>query len=129
MPYQFKIFNDEKIIVKKFRGTIDLIEFQQIIIRTMQLNDQYPDFRILNDFRFSKIDIEKREFMTFLNGIHIKNVPSQTKGFIIEREETKKLYLIYIKKFNFTNALTFDTVKAAANYFNIDEKLITDFLS
>ncbi|PCH99459.1 MAG: hypothetical protein COB81_11090 [Flavobacteriaceae bacterium] len=74
MSFVFKENNDQNLIVKKNRGNIFLIEIQEILIKTMQLNALFRQHNILNDYRYSLFDFSAKELID-IKGIKLKELP------------------------------------------------------
>ncbi|MBL4745488.1 MAG: hypothetical protein JKY08_03900 [Flavobacteriaceae bacterium] len=129
MSFIFKEYPEEKLIVKKIRGNISLLEIQDVLIKTIQINAQFPEHKILNDYRFSTFDFNVPELKAMLKGIKLKELPQQWKVFIFDSEEKNPLYNLYLKTYNFKNTRVFDSLETACNFLNLDHCLVADFLT
>lgn len=128
MSFIFKEYPKEKLIVKKIRGNISLLEVQNVLIKTMQLNEKFPQHNILNDYRNSTFDFNDKELLALLRGIKLKELPKQLKVFIFDSVKNNPLYDVYVKTYNFKNTYIFDSLDKASMFYKINTKLYAEFL-
>ncbi|PCH73413.1 MAG: hypothetical protein COB98_10760 [Flavobacteriaceae bacterium] len=128
MPFIFKEYHKEKLIVKKIRGNISILEIQDILIKTIQLNDRFPEHRILNDFRFSTLNFNTKELTVLLKGISTKEIPKHSKVFIFDTDEDSSLYDLFVNTYNLKNTYLFDSLEKACAFYGIDKMIISGFL-
>jgi len=128
MSFIFKVFHNERLIVKKYRGSISILELQEILIKTMQLNEEFPNYNVLNDYRYSKFVFDNMELSIVLKGITLKELPSQTKVFIFENVDNNPIYDLYVHTYKFKNTHVFNSLLAASKFYNVHMNLYSKFL-
>lgn len=127
MKSTYKILISQKLVLKKFEGTVSINDLRTIFLEVKKLSELYPSFHSLNDFRYSTLNFTKNEFLELIKSYDSSTFSVTSKVFIINDPSIFVIYNFFKDNYNYKNTHIFSSVNAACNSCNIHPELVSDF--
>jgi len=128
MKSSYKILITEKLVLKKFRGTISIVDMKVILRETKQLNETYPNFNIIIDYRGTDFLFGRNEFVQLMQSYKKSTFSTLLKIFITDTPKQFVIYNFFKDNYSFKNTQIFHTLEAACATNGLPIKKVKKFL-
>lgn len=128
MEHTFKILREDKLILRKMRGTILLKDYSDIIKEGVIIEKYNLNYSVILDYRDTTLIGNIPEFTTFLKKFDKKMFHNNTKLIIINSPRVYVLYNLFKDLLGLKKTVVFYSPTAALKHLGLLNAKALDFL-
>ncbi|MBL4745486.1 MAG: hypothetical protein JKY08_03890 [Flavobacteriaceae bacterium] len=127
MIHTYKIYQEEKLILRKMRGNITVNDFKSILEDTPNIPGYNPDYKVIIDYRNAHLISNLQEYRSFLTLLKTKNYHKSTKIFIINSPRVFVACNLFKDILGFKNTFIYSSPTAALHHFGLQDTAAVHF--
>jgi hypothetical protein len=124
--FGFKIFPEKTLIIKHYKGSININDLFRFTKETSLSKDFNPNYNVLNDMRECELEISVDDIVGFVNKVRSDNKMYGKRNIVFLTSKPNQVIFSelvnHFKSEGLVNLLTCSTIETALKHLNIHEK-------